>query len=173
MSFIIKNIQMTLDPDSIKAALEQVEDIENRIHPAMNHLINKLVEKGVEIAKAELIFFSPPAYYTGQLSDSIQGIPESDGVGIIRTDCDYAVYVEYGTGWGFDEGNEDGVGRSGKPIHQMYGWWYLNDRDGKWHSTDGMAARPFMHHTYEDLIREVEASGGRIVAEYLAGDDGA
>ena len=173
MSFIIKNIKMTLDPESISDAIKQIEDIRNRIHPAMEHLINQLVEKGAEIAKAELIFFDPPAYYTGQLSESIQGVPVKNGSGFVKTDCEYAVYVEYGTGWGFDEGNEDGVARSGKPMHQMYGWWYLNDRDGRSHWTDGMAARPFMHHTYEDLIQEVEASGGRIVAEYLAGDDGA
>lgn len=173
MSFTIKNIKITLDPASVAEAIRQVNEIRDRLEPAMMHLINHLTEKGVEIARAELIFFDSPAYYTGELSQSLQSIPAKDGVGYIRTSCYYAMYVEYGTGWGFDDGNADGIGRSGKPMHYMTGWTYFNERDGRFHWTDGMAARPFMHNTFEDLIQEAEASGGRIVAEYLAGDDGA
>ena len=31
-----------------------------------------------------------------------------------------------------------------------------------------MAARPFMYHTFKDLIAEVEDVGGQIIAEYIA-----
>ena len=172
MSFTIKDISISLDPSSIESAIRQVEEIRNRIQPAMMHLIDKLTEKGVEVARAELIFFEPPAYYTGELSGSLKSIPAKDGTGYVVTDCEYAIYVEYGTGWGFNAANEEGIGRIGKPIHQ-YGWYYFNKKDGKRHFTDGMAFRPFMHNTFEDIVREAEAAGGRVVAEYLAGDDGA
>ena len=164
---------MTLDPESISNAIKQVEYIRDRIHPAMAHLINQLTEKGVEIARAELIFFDNPAYFTGELSESIRSEPCTNGVGKVIADCDYAIYVECGTGYGFDEGNALEVGRSGKPMHSMMGWYYFNERDGKFHYTEGMEARPFMYHTFEDLLEEAELRGGRIVAEYLAGDDGA
>ena len=168
MSFVIKKIPMTLDPESIDIAIKEIRLIQEKLHPAMMHLINQLTEKGVEIAKAELIFFDDPAYYTGQLSESIEGMTDNDGTGRIFTNCEYAMYVEYGTGYYFDDGNEDGVGRSGKPMHSMTGWYYFNERDGKRHFTEGMPPRPFMHNTFRDLEQEAEAIGGRIVAEYLA-----
>ena len=37
---------MTLDPESIENAIRQVEEVRDRIHPAMMHLIDQLVEKG-------------------------------------------------------------------------------------------------------------------------------
>ena len=173
MSFVIKHIDMDLTPASIDHAIKQVEYIRNRIHPAMTHLINQLTEKGVEIARAELLFFDRPAYDTGELSESIRSVQCEDGIGYVRTDCPYAIYVECGTGYGFDDGNALGVGRSGKPMHSMMGWYYFNERAGKTFWTEGMEARPFMYHTFEGLLDEAEAKGGRVVAEYLAGDDGA
>lgn len=167
MSFTIRKIQMDLSPGSIENAIREVKHIQEKLKPAMMYLISHLAEKGVEIARAELIFFEDPAYYTGELSESIRGVVNKDGTGTIIADCDYAIYVEYGTGEFFDDGNEDGVGRSGKPMHYMNGWFYFNERDGKFHGTTGMPPRPFMHNTLMDLEEEAKAAGGRIIAEYL------
>jgi len=172
MSFLIRKIQFELTSEGIEKAIRVVNDIRDKLHPALMNLIFQLAEKGVEIARAELIFFDNPAYYTGELSESITSEVDEDGTGYVLTNCEYAMYVEYGTGDGFDDSNEDGVGRSGKPIHSMTGWYYFNDNDGKVHFTTGMAARPFMHNTYKDLIEEAEASGGKIIAEYLADGGG-
>ena len=167
MSFLIKKIDMTLDPTSISRAIEQVRYIEDRLHPAMMELITKFSEEGVAIARAELVSFDHPAFYTGTLYESIRSEVDED-TGRIIADCDYAMYVEYGTGDGFDDANADGVGRAGKPIHYMYGWCYFNENDGRFHRTTGMSARPFMHNTYLKLIDKITADGGRIIAEYLA-----
>ena len=165
MNWRIRFINVQLSTQDLDRAIREVERIRDKILPAAKSLIEQLAKKGVEIAKAELIFFSPPAYYTGQLSDSITYEMGQDedafitaGRGCIDGEGNsYAVHVEYGTGiynWA--------------SKRDLTGWYYYNNRDGKVHWTNGMPPRPFMQRTYEDLIREIEAEGGRILAEYLA-----
>lgn len=177
MSFLIKNIRMTLDPASIQNAIDVITLIQGRIKPAMLQLIDYLREKGVEIAKAELIFFQDagggenPAYATGALSNSIKSRMENEvgyveaGEGLTNAmgaPTNYAIYVEYGN----------------TAKHKM-GWWYPSP-DGWWTPSEGkyagqpmahtwgMLPRPFMQNTLLDLEEEAKAEGGRIVAEYLA-----
>ena len=180
MSFLIKNIQMTLDPASIEKAIREVHLIQDKLQPAMMYLIGKLAEKGVEIAKAELIFFENPAYDTGALSNSIKfrydddmagaTITAGEGLGCGPADYDisYAFFVEYGTGiYGADV---NGHGLNGWWYPSPNGWWTPKTGDYKGRSmahTVGMPPRPFMQNTYAHLIEEAEKSGGRIVAEYL------
>ena len=163
MSFVLKNIRITLEPESISNAIEEINNFERRLKPAMTHLIDRLCAKGVEIAKATLIFFEDPAYDTGALSDSVkyevledkgiisagEGLVDGQGKG------SYAIYVEYGTGI-YYEGTK-----------RPNGWVYYNDRIGKFVFTFGMAPRPFMHNTMLSLEDEAKTAGGRIIAEYL------
>ena len=157
MSFTIKNIDIELTPESLAKAMAQIELIQGKLQPAMTHLIEQMIEKGVEIARAELIFFDNPAFDTGALSDSIGCGMQSESEGVVTTGAMYAVYVEYGTG----EYAAGGDGRQG-------GWTYFDTRTGQFRHTFGMAPRPFMLNTYNDLREEIMAAGGRIVAEYLA-----
>lgn len=172
---VLKNINMTLDPDSIEAAIKEVELIEGKLKPAMQCLLDYLGEKGVEIARAELIFFDDPAYMTGALSESMKYEHEGDEVQVIAgsglTDGNgaqsYAVYVEYGTGiYGADINN-----------HGFEGWWYpapwgtrTGTKGDKLAWTNGMPPRPFMANTLHDLEEEARVNGGRIVAEYIRGE---
>lgn len=162
-SFTIRKIEFELTEESIDDAINQINEIRNKIQPAMINLIEELTEKGVEIAKAELIFFSPPAYDYGDLQASIRKEEYHDGCGKVIAgeglDKGYAVYVEYGTGIAGGEGQEG---------YRQTGWTYFNDRIGKFVFTTGMRPRPFMHNTLRDLEDEVKAAGGRILAEYLA-----
>lgn len=154
---VLKNIVTTLDPLSLSKAAAELRHFAERIQPAMTHLIDRLTEKGVEIARAELIFFDPPAYDLGFLSESIGAAMISETEGVVTTGIMYAMYVEFGTG----EYAANGDGRQG-------GWTYFNERTGRFTFTRGMSARPFMTNTLRDLEEEAEANGGRIVAEYLA-----
>lgn len=175
---VIKNISMTLDKGSINNAIREVRLIRDKLVPAMRHLIEYLAEKGVEIAKAELVLFDKPAYWSGALQDSIQYRMENDKEAVITAGegledgyedpGSYAIYVEYGTGiYGADINN-----------HGFDGWYYPAPW-GTWipetgkHAgekmawTNGMEPRPFMLHTLNDLEDEARVAGGRIVAEYL------
>lgn len=157
-------IKMRLTSRSIEEAIREVKQYKQQLDERVKALIRALVDKGVEIAKAQVRELN--AVYTGQLEESITGFfDEETGIGIIRTDCPYAVYVEFGTGvvgqrnphpepiegWEYDV-NE----------HGDAGWWYFNERDQKWHWTKGMKSRPFMYNTLQILKAEAEKGGFKV-----------
>lgn len=148
---------MTLDPKSIDNVIQEVKKYKQTLDKRVKSLVEALVDRGVDVAKAQVRELG--AVYTGELEDSIIGyFDESLGVGIIRADCPYAIYIEFGTGivgknnphpapkgWKYDV-NE----------HGELGWWYFNDRDFQWHWTKGMESRPFMYNTVQLLKSEIE-----------------
>lgn len=176
---------MTLDPDSIDEAIRKVEEVEELLKSAMVHLIGRLAEKGVEIARAELIFFGEPAYDTGALSESVRYDYTEDGNAVISAGQglytkygSYAMFVEYGTGIIGAESPNPTAGEHGYAYdvkgHGKHGWYYpapwgtYEAEDGTllaW--TQGMPPRPFMGNTFVDLQQEAEAAGGKIIAEYF------
>jgi len=160
----VAKIQMKLTTRSIEDAIREVKEYKRELNDRVKALIRELVDKGVEIAKAQVRELG--AVYTGQLEESITGFfDEETGLGIIRTDCPYAIYVEFGTGvvgernphpepiegWQYDV-NE----------HGDKGWWYFNERDQKWHWTKGMVSRPFMYNTLQLLKAEAEKGGFKV-----------
>ncbi len=155
---------MKLTTRSIEDAIREVKEYKRKLNDRVKALIRELVDKGVEIAKVQVRELG--AVYTGQLEESITGFfDEETGLGIIRTDCPYAIYVEFGTGvvgkrnphpepiegWQYDV-NE----------HGDKGWWYFNERDQKWHWTKGMVSRPFMYNTLQLLRAEAEKGGFKV-----------
>lgn len=187
--FVLKNIQMTLDSASIANAIRQVRQLKSDLADALAELARYVTEeKGVGIAKMYIAQF--PAIDTGALHDSIRGeynkgehhgtIFAGEGCTDGNGDGSYAVFVEYGTGivgadnphpepngWEYDVHN-----------HGVEGWWYPS-RNGTWVPkqgsyagqplawTNGMAARPFMYNTMNELAAEIAKDGGRIIAEYI------
>ncbi len=154
---------MKLTTRSIEDAIKEVKECKRELNAKVVKLIKALMEAGVDIAKAQVRELG--AVYTGELEESITGFfdPEA-GIGIIRANAPYAVYVEFGTGvigksnphpapegWKYDV-NE----------HGDKGWWYFNERDQKWHWTKGMASRPFMYNTLQELQREAEKIARRV-----------
>lgn len=175
---VLKKIEMTLDEASVERAIREVEHFRDVLKPAMECLIRYLGEKGIEIARAELIFFDQPAYDTGDLSRSIKfRLVEGTGEGVLTAGeglqdgynppQSYAMYVEYGTGvYGADLNNH---GPAGWLYEAPFGW--IKGRNGRMYAwTMGMPARPFMQNTYNDLIEEAKVAGGRVIAEYIRGE---
>ena len=171
---VLKHIDISLNETSINNAIREVNLFRERLEPAMQCLIDYLGNKGVEVAKATLMFIGgnedgsgeDPAYMSGDLQDSIYYRNEK-GVGIVSAgegllDGDgkqsYAVYVEYGTGIYGEDRNGHGEG----------GWWYLAPWGWTW--TNGMPPRPFMASTFNDIRDEAEMHGARIIAEYIRGE---
>lgn len=157
-------IKMRLTSRSIEKAIREVKQYKQQLDEQVKALIRALVDKGVEIAKVQVRELG--AVYTGELEASITGFfDEETGVGIIRTDCPYAVYVEFGTGVVGQrnphpepiEGWEYDINKHGDA-----GWWYFNERDQKWHWTKGMKSRPFMYNTLQILKVEAEKGGFRV-----------
>lgn len=174
--YILKTINMTLDPRSIANAIKEIDRFQKVLKPAMQCLIEYLAEKGVEIARAELIFFDDPAFRTGALSESMKYQMEDGKAVVIAGEGlqdgysppqSYAMYVEYGTGIYGEDVNG----------HGEEGWWYpapwgtKRAADGtKLAWTNGMPPRPFMGNTLLDLEEEAAAMGGRVIVEYIRGE---
>lgn len=153
-----KTLTVGLSATEIDKAIQEVNRIKQRLNLAVKNLLNELVNEGKQIARIEVA--SLGAIDTGELENSIDGYyDESRGIGVIFTDCPYAIYVEYGTGiegarkphpqpigW-----NYDGNG------HGDSGWWYYSEKDGEIHWTKGMPSRPFMYNTKELLQQRLKS----------------
>ena len=183
--FILKSIRMTLDPESIQNAIDEINLFESQLKPAMQCLIEHLAEKGVEVAKASLMWIGGsntgggetgeepvenPAYASGDLFESIRcdigdgeaRVIAGEGLHNAMGDPDspsYAMYVEYGNGY---------TKPNGWWYPAPYGWRLYKGQMYAW--TNGMAPRPFMGNTYQDLIQEAETNGGKVIAEYIRGE---
>lgn len=142
----------------------KLDDYMKQTDNKLRLFIKTLAEKGVEIAKAEISGF--PAVFTGELLDSMycQDVsPDKDNIiFVVRTDNAHAAFVEFGTGQrGMDKPYDyklpDGVTWiyadtvnskhiRQNPVTGKYYWFYPG-RDGKYHYTEGLPARPYMHNT--------------------------
>lgn len=140
---------------------------DNTLQQKVNLLAERLADKGVDIARANVSKLD--AIFTGELLSSIQKRQVSSGkstaIFCVVTDSDHAAFVEFGTG---QMGQEmpypyplpEGVTwdyNTGKTIFEVspgqYGWFY--QRDGQWYFTQGMPSRPFMYETTMELYETV------------------
>lgn len=114
-----------------------------------------LVERGLQRtaglvqAQAKLLApVGPPAQGGGDLRDSISVSDVIDRQTEVFTNCEHAIFNEFGTG------------TKGDPSvpHTTKESWVYKGTDGKFHTSHGMAPRPFMRPAAEkgrELIGEV------------------
>lgn len=165
-------ITFNLSVSSVRAAIKDLEDYKKDLANKCNMLSQRLAEKGVEIAKAEIVDLD--AVFTSELLNSIHSEDKGDGVWAVVAGTDHALFVEFGTGQvgqqsPYPYGFPDGISWSyntGKTIRQAlndivihgstfvkageYYWSYVG-KDGKIHITKGMPSRPFMYNTANEL----------------------
>lgn len=150
---------------NIDDAIRQFEEYEKNVQQNIKDFLQKLLESGVEIAKAKVIELG--AIDSGELLNSLQLDPSKEGnKGIIFTDCSHAVFVEFGTGVAKNgkvgssphpKGEELGmrIGEYGEGHGaNKNGWWFKNDA-GIWVHTLGQGSRPFLYNTATELERRV------------------
>jgi hypothetical protein len=150
-----KKINFTLSPSSIQSAIKEIQKYQSEITYKCQKLSQRLAEEGVFIARVKIAEYD--AIYTSELLQSIKseygGVIQNGGKWIIYTGCDWAPFVEFGTGI---------VGsQNPHPDTSLVNWKYdINDhgdagwsyyKDGQWHRTKGMPSRPFMYETGRDL----------------------
>lgn len=167
-----KTIQFTLDVSSIAQAISQVEKYRDDLQRAVYELVRRLTEEGREAAVLNILRLG--AFETGQLAgefgESIHGAyNDTTHIGIIRTDCWYAVFVEYGTGvvgaGSPHPGPWDPVPVSWNDrVYTQYdtyghgesGWWYYNEYEGRVMWTKGQPSRPFFYQMYMQMVQLAE-----------------
>ncbi len=122
----------------------------------------------IGLAKAQELVITigaKPAYETGDLLASLD-IKQGDmikGVNTwyVYTDCPYAPYVEFGTGYvGANSAEHPKAGdfsyQAGGKNNSESGWWYYDRKQDRVRWTAGMPSRPFMYETARDLANQVQ-----------------
>jgi HK97 gp10 family phage protein len=100
---------------------------------------------------------------TGYLRDSIHTESRKNVV-TVGTNCNYAIYVEYGTG------------PKGDPSvpHTARQYWRYQDAEGNWHTSHGQAPQPFMRTAFaqekDNAVRAVKESIEADIRGLMNGD---
>lgn len=169
-------IKFSLSEKSIRQAINALEAYKKELKDKCNLLCRRLAEKGVEIARAEIVNLD--AVFTSELLDSIHSEDKGNGIWAVVAGTDHALFVEFGTGqvgqqspypYEFPEGISWSY-NTGKTIRQAlndivihgstfvktgeYYWTYIG-KDGKAHITKGMPSRPFMYNTANELMDKI------------------
>lgn len=128
---------------------------DNTLQKKLDLFVERLALEGVIIAKTKIA--EKDAVYTGELYNSMN-LRRGDAIyngsqWIVFTDCEWAPYVEFGTGIiGMENPHPNPSLASWKydvNEHGEKGWFYF--KDGEWHWTKGLPSRPFMYETARDL----------------------
>lgn len=148
--------------DEIDYAIRRVEQFKTNFLYKCERLVKELTAYGVEVACVQVAQLD--AIDTGKLLGSIGGYFDlASGVGIIKADTPYAIYVEFGTGVvgsASPHPNPNGY-RYDVNAHGDKGWVYYDDGSGEFRWTKGFKSRPFMYNT----AREIEKECAKIARE--------
>lgn len=159
----------SLSVSSIKQLQKDLTAYKDSLTDKCRLLAEKLAEKGVEIAKIMVVDLD--AVFTRELYNSLHSEKIGDtpygAIFAVVTDSSHAVFCELGTGqfgqdipypfplpegvsWDYNVGKTI---RKNATTGRYY--WFYPGKDGKWHYTEGLPARPFMYLTSLELQKEV------------------
>lgn len=144
-----------LSARSFRQLAKDIREYRKSLTDKCEEFAYRIAEEGVAIAQLKILGFD--AVMTGELLDSMNleagDIVSNGATYYIYTDCDWAAFVEFGTGIvGIENPHpETGLANWKYDVndHGDAGWWYFND--GEWHWTKGMPSRPFMYETGKEL----------------------
>ena len=158
-------IRARLDPESIAAAITEIQEYQKEVEQKTRLLIQRLTDEGANLARVKIVGLG--AVYSGELLSGVDGYySPALNVGFVRVASDHVAFVEFGTGvvgqnsphkngeylakaaWGYATGPKIFTTKDGR-----VGWIYPTD-DGSFRFTEGMKARPFMYETALELQRK-------------------
>lgn len=162
----MKTIKIRLNTQSLSQARKELEEYKKELQRKIKYVLYVFASEGLEICQSEIL--SLDIYDTGHLlscADAV--IDEANNKAVIKVDCNYAVYVEFGTG---TVGASSGyIGSAMAKIGYRYGagehhvitadgrdGWYYPTKDGGYRFTEGYYSRPFMYNTAEELKRRAK-----------------
>lgn len=130
--------------------------IKNDIHKGVESAMTETGEDVCEQMKSNLQADGHSG--TGELLESIGfNVTEEDGrISVDIHIADYGKFIEHGTGAA--HGVADG----------RQGSWRYKDRNGNWHTTDGMDADPFIEPAVEDMKSRISAIIGECITSAVA-----
>lgn len=151
----MQKYKVNLSAKSFRKLAKDIRDYRNGLQDKCEEFAYRMAEEGVEIAQMKILGFD--AVMTGALLNSMNleagDIVSNCATYYVYTDCDWASFVEFGTGVIGSENPHPETGLANWKYdvnnHGESGWWYFND--GEWHWTKGMPSRPFMCETGQEL----------------------
>ena len=146
---------MNLSVSSVQSVINEIRKYQDDLNRKCEEFCQRLADEGVILAKTKIMQY--PAIYTGELLGSIKDEPgaaiTNGAYWLIYTGCEWAPYVEFGTGLVGSQNPHPDTGLASWKYdvneHGEAGWFYF--REGEWHWTKGMPSRPFMYETARDL----------------------
>ena len=150
-----------LSTEYIKQCVSGAEQYKRDIKKKVSDVLQAVADKGKEICLERCSWLH--IHDSGKLMDSIEAVVDvTTGKAFVRANCDYAVFVEFGTGLVGERQsypntakvNEAGYIYNGGAHHvnvgtPYEGWYY--PKHGVWIFTQGYRSRPFMLETAEQL----------------------
>ncbi len=174
-----KTLKADLSVSSIRNLQKELEKYKDSLTYKCRLLAEKLSERGVEVARVQIADLD--AIFTGELIQSLhseyKGSTKFGAIFAVVTDSSHACFVEFGSGWlgkntPYPYPLPEGVSwdyNTGKTIryNSVKGtyYWFYPGKDGQWHYTEGMPARPFMYLTSLELQKEVAKIAKEIFRE--------
>ena len=162
---------------SVDNLMKDLQMYQNNLQMKCHLFVQRLAEKGVEIAKIRIDTLD--AIFTGELKSSIHSelkiSTDTMVIFSVVASSEHAVFVEFGTGQVGQEApypypfpnDVNWNYNTGETIFEIspgqYGWFYPG-KDGQWYFTQGMPARPFMYETAIELRRIVEKTAKEVFA---------
>lgn len=150
-----KRFTTGLSASGFRRIAKQIHDYRKDLTDKCEEFAYRMAEEGIAIAQLKILSFD--AIMTGELLNSMNleagDIVSNGGSYYIYTACEWASFIEFGTGivgkenphpdtsianWKYDTNDRE-----------EKGWFYFND--GEWHWTKGMPSRPFMYETAQEL----------------------
>jgi hypothetical protein len=163
----VKKIKISLSTNSIQNAKKELQAYKQEIREKAQEIVLELTILGAEVCKATIVEMNIPD--TGHLLGSVASFYNAGTMeGFIRVSCDYAVFVEFGTG---TKGiGTPYIGEAMSKVGYKYmggttyvtlsdgriGWYYPAD-DGTWKFTEGLPSRPFMYTTAQEMRQNLDS----------------
>lgn len=136
--------------DSLLAKLDGIAD---------DSLIDKGIARTASLVQDQAKLLSPVAKGEagGDLRDSIKVSKVKDRTAEVYTNCDHAIFNEYGTGTKGDP----------EVSHTTKKSWTYMGTDGQFHTTHGMEPRPFMRPAAKAGEEQMEGIFGALIRKEL------
>ncbi|MGN0620554.1 MAG: hypothetical protein ACI4I9_01700 [Porcipelethomonas sp.] len=162
----MKTLKIRLSSESVSKAVRELQEYKAGLQGKAQLLVKTLTDEGAEICRVKIAELDISD--TGNLLSSIGGYYDSSlNAGFITADCEYAVFVEFGTGTKGVRKPYPGEAMARAGYKYMGGTRYITTKDGRigwfypapdgtWKFTEGLPSRPFMYETAEELKRALQ-----------------
>ena len=160
--------KITVDLGNLEKAISELKRFRSEVTQKTKELVSVLCQNGVRIASENIIRYG--AIDTGELDATIYYAVSADGTqGVIRTDSQHAIYVEFGTGTCTDR-KGSGTHPKAQELGYQYdvnhhgeqGWYYFDDRRNRIRWTKWMRSRPFLFEASVELIDSLESTAKEV-----------